>query len=194
MSSWCNTAIAVFGQENDLKRFYSILNELNSNTTLLGNGFGNMWEGNLVYYAGADYHCVECRGEIISYEYSTDGHCVYINQNDAWTPNTEYLRVVFNYLNLDLDFVYIAEEPGCEVFINTDTFGMYFKTKYCLDMESSETGYYQEYYTESEFDIMMNEVRCYLKNPDLKTIHEAKMYAKELDDIEYFNIYVFREE
>lgn len=193
MSNWYNTAIAVFGKESDLKRFHSVLEELSGNSSLLPNDFDNMWEGNLLYYAGADYSNESCSGNIVMFHYSKIKNCVYINQNDEWTPNTEYLRTVFAYLNLDLDFVYTTEEPEYEVFINTDASGVFFPARYRLEMDAcSYEGYYVKYYT--NFEDMIQDVRLRLNNPELNNIREAERYANTLDWIYLFHINTFKEE
>jgi hypothetical protein len=60
-----------------------------------------------------------------------------IDQIDAWGPNVEMWETILKDHYPDVHLVYQADEPGCEIHINTDTKGEYFPDKYLLDISLS---------------------------------------------------------
>ena len=52
----------------------------------------------------------------------------------AWTPHMEAFRKILHEKYSDtIQMVYISEECGCEVYINTDTEGMYLPERFVVD-------------------------------------------------------------
>ncbi len=67
MPNWCDTEIILFGNEQDLKSLHNHLEQI-AKRNRVENGFGNLWEGNLLDSYGIDWHGVDCRGEITNYD------------------------------------------------------------------------------------------------------------------------------
>ena len=60
-------------------------------------------------------------------------------QDDKWSPNLKFWDLIIEreYTTDDgermIDYVYEAEEPGCEIYINTDVDGEFFCDLYKVD-------------------------------------------------------------
>ena len=66
MPNWCDTGYAVTGDQEQVKDLYQKMKSLSDNPeSLLENGFGKLWVGNLVYLLGGNTENIYCRGEII---------------------------------------------------------------------------------------------------------------------------------
>ena len=64
MPNWCWTSYVAVGDKKDIRDLYKKMKSLeNSEKSLIENGFGNTWLGNLVTILGGDYHKISCRGE-----------------------------------------------------------------------------------------------------------------------------------
>lgn len=137
MPNWCSTTIAIYGNTDDLYRLKSKLDELsNGIESRVKNGFGNLWEGNLLDIHGVDWESVVCRGVIDDYGIMynrEDEKYLYLQQTDAWSPNTDYLEAIINKGNYDLEYVYCAEEPGCAIYLNSDAEQRFLQDRYKID-------------------------------------------------------------
>lgn len=96
-------------------------------------GFGKdevMWYGNLLTIHDLDDEDVEARGEVKDVSWTEAGPdpigCIHMTTDTAWEPQIEIVEEMLEVYRL-LDFVYLSEEPGCGVFINSDMTGDYFR-------------------------------------------------------------------
>ena len=88
-----------------------------------------MWYGNLLTIHDHDDEDVEARGDVMDVSWTEAGPdpigCIHMTTDTAWEPQIEVVEEMMEeYPNLD--FVYLSEEPGCGVFINSDMTGDYF--------------------------------------------------------------------
>ena len=57
-----------------------------------------------------------------------------IQTESAWSPNVEvFSKVIEERYDNKIDFVHCSEEPGFEIYVNTDTEGRFFSDQYHLD-------------------------------------------------------------
>lgn len=92
---------------------------------------------------------------------------------DAWAPYPTELAAFADFFVID--YVYVAEEPGCLVYINSDTEGLFFDWKYVLDCDW-EHAYYSE-----EQNLVKDFNRYY--SADCKTFDECRDYiSRNLND------------
>ena len=62
MPNWCWTSYVAVGDKKDIRDLYKKMKSLeDSEKSLIENGFGNTWLGNLVTILGGDYHKISCR-------------------------------------------------------------------------------------------------------------------------------------
>lgn len=98
---------------------------------------GSNWLGNMLCYAGYDYDKVVdglygyCRGwvqYIGDVEENSDYFAFAVDVEDAWGPHIEPWRYVLDGLNPNntIKIAWVAEEPGCEVYVKYDPDGLFF--------------------------------------------------------------------
>ncbi|MCL2047391.1 MAG: hypothetical protein FWG87_01575 [Defluviitaleaceae bacterium] len=137
MPNWCSTGYAFYTKAEDkseLSRFYKNLMEILQTPSEVENGFEPGWLGKVAIKHGLDYESVPCRGWIEHIdEYEPEHGVVTLRTDTAWGPLTELWEAVLTQYD-GICFVYIAEEPGLGVFVNTDTEGLYFNEWYLLEI------------------------------------------------------------
>lgn len=132
-----------------------------------------------------------CRGGDIKY---IDSQTHTIEQQDRWEPCVEIWEKICNdYYNGDISFVYRAEEPGSDIFINTDLTHLHFPEKiYC------------DYYV---YELDAGDVLCFTKETDflkwlqtefdlnVDSIDNAKgaFHQKYPDESNYLTIGIYQE-
>lgn len=131
MPNWCDTSYKCVGDLNEIKSLHNILIYMKKRkTSILPNGFGKMWLGNLVHKLGGNWRKLRCRGEII--DFYLDGNVLTINQETAWCEQ-EGVREIIEKTYPSIKVYYLEQEPGCDVFNTNDITGEYFPERYFLD-------------------------------------------------------------
>lgn len=131
MPNWCLTTYKCVGDLKEVRSLYNVLKYIDKRkTTILKNGFGKWWLGNLVHKLGGDWEKYRCRGEIT--DYSLDGNVLTINQATAWCEQ-EGVRQIIEDKFSSIKVYFMEEEPGCGVFDTNDSSGEYFPERFCLD-------------------------------------------------------------
>ena len=143
MANWCETTYVFEGTREDIFRFQ---NDLKKYTSLsfarfVSRSAGSAWEGNIAYWFGFDPEAFPCRGIIETiYEIQKgdefDWFCV--DCSDAWGPNYELFDAIIDKCFPAITYEMMAEEPGGEVFINTDTEGKYFPFHYRIVIDTGD--------------------------------------------------------
>ncbi len=140
MANICTTDYCFYGNKDAVKKFKQDIDEFTSKN-YKENGFGTSWLGNVVLgygfpYEGNDF---EFRGNIEGmYMEEDDDDKLFISTSNPWYPKPEMWDAIIDkhFTNVDggreLDYVFVAEEPGFEVYINTDTEGTIFPDRYVL--------------------------------------------------------------
>ena len=98
-------------------------------TTIVPNGFGKWWLGNLVTRLGGNWEDYPCRGDITSYSLENETTLM-IWQNTAWGEQEGVRRIIEEKLP-SVKVYYQVEEPGCELYV-TNSF-THFPERYLLD-------------------------------------------------------------
>ena len=145
MANICDTCVAFFSPENDInavKNGYEILNK-SFEKHVEKERFGYLWIGDLfedleieptdymrtsIYYVGEPHighkpSCSEC-----------DGSYFTVDASEAWAANVDAWDKIAD--KLGLKYVYCAVEPGCEIFVNTDIYGIAFDFDYYFENEN----------------------------------------------------------
>lgn len=131
MPNWCDTSYKCVGVPKEVRKLNSVLKYMEKRkTSILSNGFGKMWLGNLVYKLGGNWEELRCRGEIT--DFSLDGNVLTINQQTAWCEQ-EGVRLIIEQTFPSIKVYYMEQESGCEVFCTNDASGEYFPERYFLD-------------------------------------------------------------
>ena len=131
MPNLCDTTYKCVGDPKEVRALHKILKYIDRRkTTIVRNGFGKWWLGNLVTKLGGKWEDYRCRGEII--DYSFDGDILVISQYTAWCEQEGVRRIIQEKFP-SIKVYYREEEPGCEVYYTNDITGDYFPETYFLD-------------------------------------------------------------
>ena len=80
MPNWCDCTYKCVGDLKDVRSLYKALKYIDKRkTSIIKNGFGKWWLGNLVERLDGDWTTFNCRGEITGYR--LDGNVVGIGKN-----------------------------------------------------------------------------------------------------------------
>ena len=130
MPNWASVTYKCVGDPKDIRQLHSMLKYIGKRkTTIVPNGFGKWWLGNLVTKLGGNWEKYSCRGEIIDYSLQ-DKNTFMIYQNTAWAEQEGVRRIIEEKLP-SIKVYYQEEEPGCEVYA-TNSFE-HFPDRYFLD-------------------------------------------------------------
>ena len=186
MPNWCDSSYKCVGDLKEVKSLYKILKYMEKRkTSILPNGFGKLWLGNLVHKLGGDWKELRCRGEIT--DFSLDGNVLTINQMTAWCEQ-EGVREIIERTYPSIKVYFMAQESGCDVFCTNDASGDYFPERYFLD--SNEDWEYFE--TIEDAAAFVSKIVGYDVEPNVTGIQEAlDAYVEEHDDEDMF--YSFHE-
>jgi len=172
MPNWCYTNYAFKGKGLD-KFKNSILPILDEASRENG---CNYFLGDLLdkYNISQDSEMIKgygCRGWIYYYEDNDDW--LSIDVEDAWCPHTEVFDAILTKFP-DVDYVYLAEEPCEDIFINTDTSGDYFEIRYRVVVEVDD--FRDEHYFKN-----IEEVNEYLKR-----VKKENNFEELVENEDYF--------
>ena len=156
MPNWCNTRYYFMGQNNEIQDFHKKVKEFISKDNL-SNGFEKNWIGNIVNGFGYDCKKIPCRGTVICLdeivEEKKDIMIFYIETETAWVPLNELWDKIIENFYPSTTYVFFAEEPGAEIYINSDKSGSFFPDRYkaCFRLPIKEIAHEDyEFYSFSE--------------------------------------------
>ena len=141
MANWCDTTYVFEGTRKDIFRFQNSLKKYTSSQFTNRVGTRPAWEGNIAFGFGFDPETIPCRGiieTIYEIQKGEDFDWFCIACSDAWGPNYEIFDAIINKCFPNVTYEMMAEEPGGEVFINTDTEGKYFPYRYRIVIYSND--------------------------------------------------------
>lgn len=138
MPNWCNTEVYVKGSKEDIDKMQKILDNLSERpTSLIKNGFGNLWLGNLVTRLGVHWKDVFCRGYI--YEYlRLNNTTLNLSIESTWHEPDQVFDVIEKKFK-STEIYYRAEEGGLSYYRQYDPEHKYFN-RYVL---RSSSGVYE---------------------------------------------------
>lgn len=190
MPNWCTTTYAFTGEPDALKRFRIDLQNYTSKN-YHENGFGETWLGNVIsgfglYPTEGNDATFSYRGNIAEMDWCNE--VLYVTTDTAWSPTTEMWDVILDthfqdkYGDRLIDYVFISEEPGMGLYINTDTDGTIFPERFLLEVgDIPEHRNWESYYLESEQEVidLINEIFAVR----IETLGELKEFLenRELD-------------
>ncbi|OUO01364.1 hypothetical protein [Bacteroides clarus] len=178
MPNWCDTTYKCVGEPKEVKSLYKILKYIDKRkTTIIENGFGKWWLGNLVHKLDGDWNELRCRGEITGY--GLDGNILTIYQSTAWCEQ-EGVREQIERTFPGIKVYYREEEPGCGVYYTNDSSGDYFPEQYYLDSYNDDSEYFR---TVEEAAGYVSGIIGKDVEPDKNSIGEAlEEYMDQQDD------------
>jgi hypothetical protein len=131
MANWCNNSI-IFYQEDGgnamAEAFYTDIKKY-QNYKDYETGEVSDWVGHWLQSNQIDTGIVYSRGFFTNCE--LEGNYVRIDMETAYTPLPEIWDLMAG--KYELSYVYLSEEPGCEIYVNTDDEGRFFPMRYTAD-------------------------------------------------------------
>lgn len=193
MPNWCSTDYYVVGSKKEVLDLNKKMERLeNRKKSLVKNGFGNTWLGNLVNYLGGDWEKVYCRGEWMCREYNKEKNTLTFTTETAWREMDEWRKFIESCYKT-IKILYVTEEPGMEIYKTNDKDAIFFKSKYVLDYTEDV-----EYFETIDQAIEFIEELIGIKIED-KTVNGIQKamdnYVKENEDEEdlFFSFHEFEE-
>lgn len=143
MPNWAYTQYVISGEEKTVNKMKTILDKLAARKeSLLENGFGKLWLGNIVKILRADWNKVYCRGEITDYELDTSRGVpvLKINTETAWGEMNEVRELLLSRIP-GLRILFYTEEQGMEIYNTNDEAGEWFPERFVLDSDEEGEEY-----------------------------------------------------
>ena len=192
MPNWCYTDIVFYSPcKSEIENFKTNIENALANP-VCKDGEAKNWQGHIPRAFNLNIEgergFVEYVGDIEETSYlGSNLYNFTIRQEDAWAPHTDMYDTYIQALGLDIDCVYLAEEPGCEVYVNTDEAGIFFPYRYIVD-NSYETEYFETIHDALDYICRQDEAFA-----DCTTISEAQNIAADLVQQGEFDWFVISE-
>ena len=188
MPNWCFSTYQIEGKKEEMEALYNKMKELQEMPeTLIDNGFGVKWLGNLVEVLGGDWNSIGCRGTWDDLEY--DGYTVSFTTETAWNPCFETFELV-ERIYPSLKIYYTAEEEGNDYYITNDREGKYFPERYWVDTAQDDV-YQSEYFSDEESMYKWLEEKYGVKNEEEVEAWNDDYEETGDDDENFINIHKF---
>lgn len=190
MPNWSTTDYFVIGSPKEIMDLNKKMEKLeNRKKSLVKNGFGNTWLGNLVQYLGGDWEKVYCRGEWMCRNYDKERNALTFTTETAWQEMNEWRRFIESCYKT-IKILYVTEEPGCGIYQTNDKEGIFFKSKYILDY-GEDVEYFETLNQAIDFIEKLTEISI-----EEKTVNgiqkELDAYAEENEDEDlYYSFHEF---
>lgn len=178
MPNWAYTTYKIKGSESEVAALHKTIQDLEQREeSLLPNGFGKLWLGNLVHALGGDWEKTYCRGHIL--DYSLENGILKINTETAWGEMSDTRHFIESKFP-SLEIYFQTEEPGMCIFQTNNS--EIFPEKWLLDYnDEANSLYIWEYFTD------LPAVKEYLKNNGVltKDVYPSKgSITAALDEIQ----------
>lgn len=146
MSNLAYTQYKIRGSEDEVAAIHKTVQNLaDMDESLLPNGFGKLWLGNLVHALGGDWEKTYCRGHIL--DYSLENGILKINTETAWGEMSD-VRHFIEQKYPSLQIFFQTEECGMCIFQTNDATGEIFPERWLLDYnDEKENIFIWEYFT-----------------------------------------------
>lgn len=144
MADFYLSEFIVVGNTNQLISLHDVMKELeNTEDSLVENGFGNRWLGNLVIKLGGDWEKIYCRGSWENLGIEKDFSKLYFDFDIAHGSVSEMIQFI-NSIYPDIKLYYQTLDQ--DILETNDTQGIYFPQRYCFGIN----GWWDYYSTVEE--------------------------------------------
>jgi len=177
MPNWCESKFAFvvddLKNKSELKRLYDNLNKACSTPCPQENDFGDSWLGHVAIIHNISWENKGCRGFILAInDLNENDDYFVIEVQTAWEPPSELFDCILQQYN-GVSCVYIAEEGGEGIYINTDINGTIFPDRYILYTDDTGFLYFEDEIT------LINYANSYTEKT-FNSFEEIKDYIDEL--------------
>lgn len=188
MPNWCATSFVVEGDKKEVHDLFAKMKSLEEREeSLVENGFGKTWLGNLVTLLGGDWNTIYCRGEWIWMELNEN--VLRFDTESAWSPPLETINFIKEKYP-SLNFYYMSEEPGMGDFLTNDKEGKYFSVRYAIDYQNELVEY-----DANKLNSFLREIKE-ITGKDVKSAKEAYeavyAYNENVEDDDFLEIKIYK--
>lgn len=127
MANLCSTHVTLWGDTQLIDEVYNAIKTIRDAEPACWDLLAEFFGGATEEYSFIHY--ME-KGAVAG---TTDSY-IEFSLEDKWAPQVELFDIICKRYDGKLQYVYLAEESGCELFINTDSQGLFYKDKYYLDL------------------------------------------------------------
>lgn len=145
MPNWCYTSYVITGNAEDVRDLYEKMCSLEEREqSLVENGLGKTWLGNLVVLLGEDWKNIYCRGWWENLNKDCDDGALRFDVMSAWCEMTDVRRFICGkYPSLEVYFV--SEEPNMVIYETNDVNGEYFPEQLKIEQAGHEDEYCEDW-------------------------------------------------
>lgn len=141
MPNWCYTSYIVTGGKKEVCDLHEKMISLEEREkSLVKNGFGKTWLGNLVAILGEKWENISCRGEFFNLQKDDGDEVLRFETMTAWNELSgmrQFLRSKYP----SIKFYYRSEEPGMCVYCTNDADGEYFPEQFKVEQWEHDDEY-----------------------------------------------------
>lgn len=141
MPNWCYTSYIVTGGKKEVCDLHEKMISLEEREkSLVKNGFGKTWLGNLVAILGEKWENISCRGEFFNLQKDDSDEVLRFETMTAWNELSgmrQFLRSKYP----SIKFYYRSEEPGMCVYCTNDADGEYFPEQFKVEQWEHDDEY-----------------------------------------------------
>jgi hypothetical protein len=140
MPNWCFTDYVIDGDSKEVADLHQKLTGLiEREASLVENGFGKNWLGNVAELFGKKWQDIYCRGTFYIHEVMPEH--ISLSTETAWADCYELWTFVCSQYKT-LRFYFRAEEGGCCYWATNDAKGKYFPERFMLDVNNDAVYYF----------------------------------------------------
>jgi hypothetical protein len=177
-------------QEANIALITKMLSLEEREESLVENGFGKSWLGNLVTLLGGDWNTIYCRGDWSDLTKDDDNGALRFDTETAWNDPDEVVTFLQEKYP-SLEFYCITEEPGMGYYATNDTAGEYFPQRYTITPYDCGEEYQYEEGEEQEFFKEIENITGY-KVTNFEEVEKAVCDYNEKHEDEEIYVKIFR--
>ena len=191
MPNWCYNQTVFYGDKETTTKLYK---ELKEKVDYYNNDHIN----NFFKLLGVPQERLEtdlcCRAHLVDILLLEDNSLL-LSYESAWNPIIEDLDYILKEYQPNLKEVTYAEECGCEIYINTDSEGLYFNYKYYLDMSTEGGNDFNDIKYHDCLESAINEFkRFYNVDTEINTKEELEEEIENIKELYDYDVYITFEE
>ena len=140
MPNWCSTTYVLEGSKKELSKWSKALKEIQTE--------GKDWMGYVIQKVLPNVNVEDRSLRSFLVDYSVHRKQIHIYCNEAWGVS-DFPDIINDDEDSEVFCYYMAEEPGCGVYVTNDAEQKHFPEKYKVEIgESNDT--FSEYFTNKE--------------------------------------------
>lgn len=141
MANWCSTSYVIEGD----KEILETIKRAFDNHPVKEKSSEN-WEGNILAALGINCEKSSIRG-FVDYYSDIDDETFHFACEEAWC-RTDFAELLLSKFP-SISIYWMAEEPGCEIYMTNDAYGTYFPERYYVEVQINSNGD-SEYFEEEQ--------------------------------------------